>query len=93
MLDRLRDLDVWDSTRMLFWLLLSVVCYVVALDVEPPQLQTLFWKIGHLNVAAHLGYWIARGTLGRLYSTSPPNDRIARALIIVGAMIAVSQGL
>lgn len=75
------------------YLLLSVVCYAVALNVDHPQLQTLLWKLGHVNIGAHLGYWVARQTLGRVYASSPTNDRIARAIIIVGAMLAISQGL
>ena len=91
---KLPSLDtVIDVSRMLPWLLMSVLCYGVALNIEHIQLQTLLWKIGHLNVGAHLGYWVARKTIGRLYTTSPAGDRIARALVIVGAMLAISQGL
>lgn len=82
-----------DVSRMLPWLLLSIFFYWLALNVEHIQLQTLFWKIGHLNISAHLGYWIARKTLGRIYPDTPSTARVARAIVIVGAMLAVSQGL
>lgn len=82
-----------DLGRMLPWLMLSIVCYAVALGMTSPQLQVLFWKLGHINVGAHLGYWIARKALGRLYPDNPSGDRIARAIVIAACMLAISQGL
>jgi hypothetical protein len=61
--------------------------------INDPQIQTLLWKVGHVTVSAHLGYWISRKALGRLYDSSPTNDRIARAIIIGASMLSVATGL
>lgn len=91
-------------SRMSQWLLLSLVFYAAALLLSSmhiipgdlglwPRVQTVFWKCGHLNLSAFLGYWIARSRLGRLTPTSTPTDRLAHALIIVGTMWAYGQAL
>jgi hypothetical protein len=82
-----------DLLRMSVWFLLSALLYLLALSVEHPQIQTLLWKIGHVSVSAHLGYWASRMLLGRVYQHSQSGDRIARAIVIGAVMVSVSLGL
>lgn len=89
--------------RMAQWLALSVLAYFVAsyLAGVPsatdaglfPRIQTVLWKIGHLNLSAFLGYWIGRSRLGRLAPHSPPTEKMAHALIIGCTMLAFGLAL
>ncbi len=83
-----------DCLRMAQWLVVSAACYVVALSLPMGNpISTLFWKLGHVTMAAHAGYLIARQALGRITSESAPNDRMARAIVIAGAMLAIAAGM
>lgn len=83
-----------DHLRMASWLLLSAACYGLALSATlQPQIETLFWKLGHVTVAAHVGYFVSRHAIGRLTTSSPPIDKMARAIIIGAAMLSISLGL
>jgi hypothetical protein len=83
-----------DRTRMLSWLLLSFLLYALALMIsQPVQVQTLLWKAGHVTVAAHLGYWVDRHAFGRVTAGDSDTRRMARAIVIAGAMLAMSMGL
>lgn len=83
-----------DKLRMVQWLVVSATCYAVALSFPMGNpLSSLFWKLGHVTIAAHAGYWIARQSLGRINDGSAPNDKLARAIVISGAMLAVAMGM
>jgi hypothetical protein len=88
---------VGDRFRMIEWLALAIVFYVLALYVfgGQPQLQTLCWKLGNLTVASFMGYWLDRTVF---YDTRPdavtsPIYHIRRAMVMAAAMIAVATGL
>jgi hypothetical protein len=87
-----------DAFRMIEWLILAVVFYVVAvvLTLKAPHLgtlQTLFWKLGHVTVGAFLGYWVDRMALGRVNPESEGLRKVARAIIIFAAVFGVAGGL
>jgi hypothetical protein len=83
-----------DSTRMAMWLFISVLFYSAAFFLgDSPVLQTVAFKLGNVTVAGNVGYWLARTALGRIYPDSPPQDRVARAIVMGAAMVGVSLGL
>jgi hypothetical protein len=93
-----------DRTRMLHWLLLSFTVYFVAsmLAMMPaatdggqlPRAQVILWKVGHLNLAAFLGYWIDRSSFrDRITARSDSMLHLRRALIIGLTMIAFALAL
>jgi hypothetical protein len=93
-----------DKTRMIQWLLLSVAVYLIAALLagmpaasdagQLPRLQTVLWKVGHLNLAAYIGYWIDRHAYrDRVDLTSPYLMHIRRAIIIAASMIAFGLAL
>lgn len=95
-----------ERLRMFQWLLLSLIAYGLSTmlsqilsPLDPsgagmwPRAQTVLWKIGHLNLAAFLGYWIARTRLGRLHDLSPPLAMLAHAVIMAATMIAFGLAL
>jgi hypothetical protein len=90
-----------DKTRMSQWLLLSLLAYVVAAILAGmgdegmyPRAQTVLWKVGHLNLAAYLGYWIDRNAFrDRLDPMTPYLGHIRRAIIMAATMIAFGMAL
>lgn len=93
-----------NSFRMVHWLLLSVVLYVLAAllaaghapDGTPllPQVQTIAWKLGHLNLAAFFGYRIDRSLFrDTITKTTLPALQIRRAIVVVGTMIALALAM
>lgn len=93
-----------DKTRMIQWLLLSLLAYVVAAILAGmgdegayPRAQTVLWKVGHLNLAAYLGYWIDRNAFrDRIEPDKYKPDtmqHIRRAIIIAATMIAFGMAL
>jgi putative exporter of polyketide antibiotics len=93
-----------DKTRMIQWLILSVLAYILAAWFASmvqygdsglwPRIQTVLWKCGHLNLAAYLGFMLDRNAFrDRLYSTSPPILHIRRAIVISATMIAFGLAL
>lgn len=84
-----------DKFRMAQWLVLAVIFYGVAMNVEYPQAQTLCWKLGNVTVASFVGYWIDRRAFfrQRIAEDAPPVYHIRRAIIIAAAMLSVSLGL
>lgn len=94
-----------DNLRMMQWLLLSILAYLIAtlLASVPvdgsdvglyPRLQTVLWKCGHLNLAAYLGYWIDRHAFRlRIDSASDGLEQLRRAVIIAATMIAFGLAL
>lgn len=91
-------------TRMLHWLTLSIVIYCIAsvMGMVPsdspgglmPRAQAVLWKIGHLNIAAFLGYWFDRSAFrDRLHEYSPALLHMRRAIIIAAALIAMALAL
>lgn len=90
--------------RMSQWLLLSVVLYILAgllaaghaPDGTPlfPQVQTIAWKLGHLNIAAFFGYRIDRSLFrDKITKLTLPELQIRRAIIVVGTMIALALAM
>ncbi len=85
-----------DISRMSIWLAIGLLLYFIALSVignASPAAQTIFYKAGHVTTLAWVGYWISRNALGRVTGSSSPTDRLARAVIIAGVIIAGSMGL
>ena len=86
-----------DRFRMIQWLALAAIFYLLALLAfgAQPQLQTLCWKLGNLTVAAFVGYWIDRHAFmySRLRVDSPPLLEVRRAIVMAAAMLAVAMGL
>lgn len=90
--------------RMAQWLLLSLLAYAVAAvlaDVITPEgnglyprLQTVLWKVGHLNLAAYIGYMLDRNAFrDRIEYSSHPLKHIRRAIIIAATMLAFGLAL
>jgi hypothetical protein len=93
-----------DKTRMSQWLLLSLLAYCIAstLSMVPdeggsgiwPRAQTVLWKVGHLNLAAYLGYWIDRNAFrDRIDRMTPYLGHMRRAIIMAATMIAFGMAL
>jgi len=94
-----------DKTRMLQWLMLSLMAYAVAAFLASltdsgdsglwPRVQTVLWKCGHLNLAAFIGYWVDRNSFAtlRITLTSHPLEQVRRAIIIAATMIAFGLAL
>jgi hypothetical protein len=93
-----------NKTRMVQWLLLSLLAYAIAAGMAEmlaygdsglwPRVQTILWKCGHLNLAAYIGYWIDRNSFGdRIEPHSHVTKHMRRAVIMVGAMIAFGLAL
>lgn len=84
-----------DSLRMLAWLLIGLSLYLAAalIGADSPAVQTVAYKLGHVTTLAWVGYWISRQAVGRIYDSSHPQDRMARAIVIAGVIIAGSLGL
>lgn len=93
-----------ERLRMFQWLLLSLLAYFVAAQLAGmhgdtdaglwPRAQTVLWKIGHLNLAAYLGYWIDRNAFrDRIDRMSPYLMHVRRAVIIGTTMIAFGLAL
>lgn len=82
-----------DYSRMLEWLTLAAMFYAVALSVPQPQLQTLFWKLGHVTVGCYVGYVADRQLFGRLTGESGGQRQIARAIIVLAVIYGIAGGL
>lgn len=89
-----------DIFRMFSFLLLAFFFYGMALilvsfnDMVLPQVQTILWKSGHISVGAFLGYYIDRSVFrDRVNDNSGSHIHLRRAIIIVGAMIAIALGM
>jgi len=84
-----------DLLRMTVWLAAGLALYAAsaAVGADHPQAQVALWKAGNVTTFSFIGYRAARHTLGRLYVYSPPGDRIARAIVVAGAIVAGALGL
>jgi len=90
-----------NRTRMLEWLALALVAYATAAVLAPAGLNDPMWaklsdmafKVGHATMAAFVGYWIDRHTLGRVTERATQGRLLARAVIIGSCMLCVSAGL
>lgn len=85
-----------DQLRMVHWLALAAIFYLLALFTVPglPQLQTLCWKLGNVTIAAYVGYKIDRNAARKpITAASTDLEYIRRAIIMAAAMLAVSLGL
>lgn len=84
-----------DRFRMFVWLIVGLALYSLAqvAGVDRPAVQTVLWKLGHVTTLAWVGYWISRQAIGRVGSASAPVDRLARAVVIAGVIVAGSLGL
>lgn len=84
-----------DKLRMIAWLLIGLALYAASTlaGIDNPQLQTILHKLGHVTTLAWVGYWISRNALGRITDRSGGNERIARAIVIAGAILGGSMGL
>lgn len=95
-----------DFARMIVWLLAGLALYAAAMMVgsDRPAVQTVLYKLGHVTTLAWVGYWLARGALGRIVSNdnhrknytarpSAPIELLARAVLVGAVIIAGSLGL
>jgi hypothetical protein len=98
--DQLADLDLG---RLALWLIAGIALYwlsihlgsVVAASGTPayPQAQVIAQKLANATVFAWLGYWLARGALGRIDNASHPMQYVARGILIAGIVLAGATGL
>ena len=96
MLEKIKQCVV-DKLRMSQWLALALLLYLVApvlSAVGMVQLSTVVWKVGHLTVAAHVGYWIDRNAFGdRITPASSDTQKLRRAIVIGCALLAMALGM
>jgi hypothetical protein len=82
---------------MAAWLACGLALYFASAALGPqwPAWQTVLYKLGHVTTLAWVGYWIARQAIGRLDDTqrTTSTDRLARAVVMAGVIIAGSLGL
>jgi len=88
--------------RMIQWLGLAAIFYTIAISITPPpegghlaQIQTGFWKAGHITSGAYLGYWIDRHLFGR-YDNGDDKyipRSMARAIVVGCAILGMAFGL
>lgn len=81
--------------RMIGWLPAGLSLYLLAVFVPDPYpaVQTVLYKLGHVTTLSWVGYWISRQALGRIVDSSSPTDRLARAVLMAGVIVAGSMGL
>ena len=87
-----------ENLRMIQWLSFSVVCYVIAWFFAQqdwlPSIQTIFQKLGHINLGAFVGYWIDRTAFrDRITVDSSDSQKLRRAVIIGVSMLAIGMGI
>lgn len=93
-LDRRTEGGAGGYSRMWQWLVLSVVFYTAALLTVQPQLQTLFWKLGHVTIGSYMAYWVYRVLFGRFErSRATQGQYVARAIVLLACIYAVANGL
>jgi putative exporter of polyketide antibiotics len=96
--------SIRNKTRMCEWLLMSLLAYAVAAGMAEmlaygesglwPRMQVVLWKVGHLNLAAYLGYFLDRRAFcDRIEPHTHHMKHIRRAIIMVGAMLAFGLAL
>lgn len=82
---------------MFQWVAIAICFHILAICLTTmpyPQLSTVCWKLGNLTLAAYFGYAIDRHLFrDRLDDKSLPMRQIRRAVVVVGAMIAVALGM
>jgi hypothetical protein len=94
-----RSETMMDKMRMFQWVLISLGLYaaaaLLAAGQQLPQVQIVLWKLGHITLAAFVGYWVDRRTfhLARIDEASSPVEHVRRAIIIGAAMLAIAMGL
>jgi hypothetical protein len=81
--------------RMFAWLAAGLLLYCAAYLVSSqyPAAQVVFYKLGHVTTLAWFGYWISRQALGRVKPGCDASDKLSRAVLIAGVLIAGSLGL
>ena len=83
-----------DRLRMVQWLVAAVVLYALAMMVTQPQIQVALWKSGNVTFAAWLGYQIDRQAYPyERCREGSHHCQLRRAIIVVGAMLAIGLGL
>ncbi len=93
-LDRRTENGIGGYSRMWQWLVFSLVFYTSALLTVQPQLQTLFWKLGHVTIGSYMAYWVYRVLFGRFErSKATQGQYVARAIVVLACIYAVANGL
>jgi hypothetical protein len=97
---RLKALGITPLTRVWRWWIATLVLLAIVALVSPPTLSVLVLKVGQQMLAAIIGYHLAKITL---IHAVPEHLRevpvisaaltIGRALVMLGAMLAVGLGL
>jgi len=89
-----------ENYRMFSFLLLALFFYGIALTLATldtlllPQVQIVLWKAGHISIGAFLGYWVDKQIFRDIISPqSNPLTHLRRAIVVVGAMIAIALGM
>lgn len=85
-----------EPLRMSIWLAIGLTLYFTALSVigpNAPAAQTIFYKAGHVTTLSWIGYWISRQAIGRVKADSSATEKLARAVLIAGVILAGSMGM
>lgn len=93
--------SITDLSRMLAWLIVGFALYSLSyiIGTDHPTAQVIAQKLGNVTTFAWIGYWIARAALGRVkrgtvaFDRSPPLELVARAIIILAAILGGALGL
>jgi hypothetical protein len=87
-----------EHLRMLQWVAISFTFYLAAILFKTygadAEVQIVAMKLGHITIAAFVGYWIDRTAFRtRITVSSHPLESVRRAIIIASAMLAIALGL
>lgn len=86
-----------DKVRMAQWLVFAVLFYSIAAYsamypdwAEMRPVGAVCQRLGHITIAAFVGYWIDRNAFK--HAPNDSNGSIRRAIIIAAAILAISLG-
>ncbi len=92
-----------DLTRLWGWVLIALVLVAIVAYVSPHQVPVVLYKVAMVTLSAVIAYWIDRSLFKYVPHAALDNDLpkstygaarlIARALIYLGTVLAVSLGL
>lgn len=83
--------------RMFSWQLITLALLVAVWVLAPRQLPVTLYKLSLVSLAGVVGYWFDRKMFPYSRPDQVPDDRkslaeLRRAIIVVGAMVAMGLG-